>query len=61
MSLNSGEFPKIWKNAVIIPIPKISKPQFPNEYRPINTMPYAEKIFEKIVKKQVPTKIFNCK
>ena len=53
LSIQTGEFPKLWKNATIIPIKKLPNAQDPQDYRPINTLPFLEKVFENIIKKQL--------
>ena len=46
----SGEFPKIWSDATIIPIPKPGKdPTSPNNYRPIALTSCVCKTFERLV------------
>ena len=53
MSINTGVFPECWKNSYVTPIRKISRAENPTEFRPINTLPYIEKIFERIIKNQL--------
>uniref|UniRef100_A0A3P9KDL8 Reverse transcriptase domain-containing protein n=1 Tax=Oryzias latipes TaxID=8090 RepID=A0A3P9KDL8_ORYLA len=48
-SIQSCEVPALWKNSVIIPIPKISSPQSGNDFRPIALTCIAMKCFEKIM------------
>lgn len=48
-SLTSGKFPEILKCSIIIPIHKKTGTILINEFRPINMLPCAEKIIEKIV------------
>ena len=55
----TGEFPDKWKNSVIIPTKKVSNAQHPQEFRPINTKPYTEKLFEKLIKKQLIEYVTN--
>ena len=52
-SLASGVFPSQWKNALVIPIPKIPNPRDPSDFRPISLLPTLSKILEKVVAKQV--------
>ena len=47
------DFPKIWKQARITPIPKVSNPMSNNDYRPISILPVLSKIYEKIVFNQL--------
>lgn len=48
--ITQSYFPKIWKHAKIIPIPKSGK-----DYRPIAILPYFSKIFERIINMQIRT------
>ena len=52
-SLQHGIFPDIWKRAQVIPIPKLSAPVEPKDYRPVSIICVLAKVFEKIVHKQV--------
>ena len=52
-SLVSGNFPSQWKNALVIPIPKIANPREPGDFRPISLLPTLSKILEKVVAVQV--------
>ena len=46
-----GEIPKVWKQAIIIPILKPGKEKKnPNNYRPISLTSHLGKIYEKIIK-----------
>lgn len=48
--LRLSYFPKYWKNAVIITIPKPGKDhKFPQNYRPISLLPSFSKILERII------------
>jgi hypothetical protein len=43
-------FPKEWKHAVVIPIPKPGKdPSNPSDYRPISLLSFISKVFERII------------
>lgn len=46
-------FPLSWKQAVIIPIPKIEEPTEFKHLRPISILPIFSKIFEKIINQQL--------
>ena len=49
-SISSCSFPKDWKNAFIVPVPKsTSNPPSPNNFRPISLLPIVSKIFERHV------------
>ncbi|KAA5556865.1 hypothetical protein F3G51_32405, partial [Pseudomonas aeruginosa] len=52
-SLQSGSFPKSWKSANIIPLPKTSNPSSLSHYRPISILPFLSKVLEHIVHKQL--------
>ena len=47
--LNTGIFPKQWKNANVTPIHKKGNKQIINNYRPISLLPIFAKVFEKII------------
>ena len=48
-SVFSGEIPYLWKTAIIIPVPKISKPAELNDYRPVAPTAVVMKCLERIV------------
>ena len=52
-SLEEGIFPSTWKEATVIPVPKVRGTIKIEEFRPINKLPIYEKILEKIVHKQL--------
>lgn len=52
-SIRLGEFPKCWKESLVIPIQKIKNTIKCEEFRPINVLPTIEKMFEKVIQKQV--------
>jgi exonuclease III len=45
-AIAEGVYPTCWKKSKVVPIPKIKKPEFPHDLRPINILPLFEKIFE---------------
>ena len=49
LSLNTSTVPRIWKEAVIHPIPKISRPLLASDLRPISVLPILSRVLEKIV------------
>ena len=53
ISFELGIFPENWKKAVITPIPKISIPVSPNDFRPISILPSLSKIIEKLANRQI--------
>ncbi|KPJ06072.1 putative RNA-directed DNA polymerase from transposon BS [Papilio machaon] len=48
-SITSSTFPKIWKTAIIRPLPKNPNPQELKDLRPISVLPFLSKIVEKVV------------
>ena len=52
-SLNQALFPDRWKKAVVIPIPKLTLPLSPSDYRPISLLSVLSKIIEKLAAKQM--------
>ena len=53
LSIASGKFPQMWKNSTVTLIRKIARVEEPAHFRPINTVPFAEKVFERLIKKQI--------
>lgn len=51
--LTSSNFPASWKSAKVIPIPKVSNPKGPNDYRPISILSYLSKGLERIIADQL--------
>jgi len=49
----TGSLPNIWKNSIIVPIPKIPNSPNPNDYRPISLLCPISKVFEKMVYKTI--------
>uniref|UniRef100_A0A2A4JPY6 Uncharacterized protein n=1 Tax=Heliothis virescens TaxID=7102 RepID=A0A2A4JPY6_HELVI len=52
-SLFSCSFPDCWKEAIIVPLPKISNPAALSDYRPISILPYLSKVLEHLVHYQL--------
>ena len=52
-SLRTGHVPKIWKESLVVPIPKVNGTDKAEEYRPINMLHTLEKILETVVKRQL--------
>lgn len=52
-SLEVGCFPQSWKNAFVIPLPKINNPITPSEFRPISILPFLSKVLERVVHSQL--------
>lgn len=53
VSFEHGIFPENWKKAVITPIPKVSIPLSPSDFRPISLLPALSKIIEKLANIQI--------
>nr|CAI5835349.1 unnamed protein product [Callosobruchus analis] len=51
-SLETGNFPTVWKNAFVVPIPKCNTPSV-NDLRPISTLTAPSKALEREVFKQI--------
>ena len=49
LSLATGKFPKMWKLANIVPIPKANRKSDPSNYRPVSLLSIVSKLLEKIV------------
>ncbi|CAG4930029.1 unnamed protein product [Colias eurytheme] len=52
-SITSSVFPKMWKKANVIPIPKTNSPKSSSDYRPISILPFLSKILERLVQQQL--------
>ena len=52
-SLQTGHVPKVWKESLVIPIPKVNGTDKAEEYRPINMLHILEKVLETAVKGQL--------
>ena len=53
VSFEHGIFPENWKKAIITPIPKVSIPMSPSDFRPISLLPALSKIIEKLANIQI--------
>jgi len=49
--LQESVVPERWKEATVIPIPKVMGTIRVNEFRPINKLPIYEKVLEMVVQK----------
>ena len=52
-SIECQIFPSQWKLSKISPIPKISNPIEPSDYRPISILPILSKVYEKVIMTQL--------
>ena len=48
-SITTGEFPQIWKEALVTPVLKKGDPTQLGNYRPVSCLPAVSKILERIV------------
>lgn len=56
-SLSSGVFRVAWKIAEVVPIPKTDDYELPNNNRPISLLPVLSKVCERVVHKQVDSRL----
>ena len=52
-------FPKAWKLATVIPIPKVNNPSGVSYYRPTSLLLLPEKLLEKLIHTQLITHLEN--
>ncbi|KAJ0179958.1 hypothetical protein K1T71_004549 [Dendrolimus kikuchii] len=52
-SISNGSFPKIWKEALVTPIPKKSNPSSFSDFRPISILSFLSKVLERLVHNQL--------
>lgn len=52
-SLQKQHVPNLWKDAVVIPVPKCSGPKTINDFRPVALTSVLMKIFEKLVRSEI--------
>ena len=53
LSIKTATFPKLWKKALVIPIPKSGNLTNVKNYRPISLLPLPGKILEKLIHQQL--------
>ena len=53
LSIRDGVFPKVWKNAKVVPLLKKDDPLNPKNYRPVALLPVLSKILERAVFQQL--------
>jgi len=52
-SLTTCTFPKLWKIANVIPVPKKKEPSVLEDFRPISLLPLFSKVFERFLASQI--------
>lgn len=52
-SIRTSSFPSAWKQAIIIPLPKTSKPSSVSHFRPISILPFLSKVLEHMIHRQL--------
>lgn len=57
--LVTGTYPKQWKDAFVIPVPKVTNPSLLSNFRPISILPTISKILEKIIHEQLTSFLNN--
>ena len=51
--ISNSYFPRVWKSAHILPVPKVDNPKQEAQYRPVSILPALSKVFERLVLKQL--------
>ena len=59
LSLSQQVVPSIWKQSIVVPVPKISTPKTLNDFRPVALTSQIMKQFEKLVKLELVAKTVN--
>ena len=54
--LSLQKVPTLWKTFIVVPVPKISRPASPNDFRPVALTSHVMKSFEKIIKIMIMTR-----
>ncbi len=52
-SISSNSYPNLWKQAYVIPTPKVEFPSTVSHFRPISLLPTISKVLEKVVAEQM--------
>lgn len=52
-SLQAQHVPEVWKDAVVVPVPKSSRPKTVNNFRPVAFASILMKIFETLVRSEI--------
>ncbi|KAG7309261.1 hypothetical protein JYU34_005202 [Plutella xylostella] len=59
LSLLSKSFPSLWKNAFVLPLPKVPNPTSLSQFRPISILPFLSKVLERLVFEQFSSFLSN--
>lgn len=51
--IENKSFPKLWKTAIVVPLPKVMNPKTLKDVRPISLLPVMSKVFEKNLSTQI--------
>lgn len=57
----SSQFPASWKQAKVIPIPKVANPTEISQLRPISILPTLSKVLERVLQEQLAEYVFDNK
>jgi hypothetical protein len=55
--LAEGEFPSRWKEAIVVPVPKVPSSQKASDYRPISLLPLMSKLVESHINQMLMSQI----
>lgn len=53
MSLKEQTAPNVWKQALIVPVPKVNRPKGLTHFQPVVLTSLSMKLFEKLVKSEL--------
>ena len=59
LTIRTSIFPKAWKEALVIPIPKSGNAKHVQNYRPISLLPLPGKLLEKLIHSQISEHLEN--
>ena len=59
-SISSSIMPEQFKISTVTPIPKVTSPINPEDYRPVNNLPVIEKIIETVIHQQLKDHLNEC-
>ncbi|KAI8125992.1 RNA-directed DNA polymerase from mobile element jockey [Lucilia cuprina] len=58
--LTTSTFPKCWKMARVVPLPKSVVVHGPEDFRPISILPALSKVVEHVIRNQMLESVLNC-